>query len=68
MTALLISLVIVAALAIVISRRLHLSSRYERAPRKLNKWSSLDKGIDPTEETGEALDNDGSEEDNLGKL
>jgi len=67
MMALLISLLIVAALAIVISRRLQLSSRYERAPRQLNKWSSLDKGIDPTEETVEALNSDDSEEDDLGK-
>lgn len=65
--ALLISLVIVAALAIVISRRLHLSSRYERAPHELNQWSSLDKGIDPTDGIDDRQKNDDSEEDNLGK-
>ncbi len=63
--ALAISLIIVAALAIIISRRLNLSSRYERAPRQLNKWSSLDKGIDPTEDSIE--ESGDSEEDDLGK-
>lgn len=65
--ALVISLVIVAALAIVISRRFRLSSRYERAPRQLNKWSSLDKGIDPTEDNAENKDNGPGEEENLEK-
>jgi len=46
----LISLICVAGIAIVLSGRLKLSSRYERAPRILNQWNSLDKGIDPTEE------------------
>ncbi len=36
------------ALVILISRRFNLSSRYERKPRELNTWSSLDHGIDPT--------------------
>ena len=45
-----ISLVIVAVLAISISRRVRLSTRYERAPRKLTPWNSMDKGIDPTED------------------
>jgi len=44
----LISLVCVFALVIVISKRFKLSSRYERKPRGLNTWSSLDHGIDPT--------------------
>ena len=43
-----ISLIIVFALVIVISKRFKLSSRYERKPRQLNTWSSLDHGIDPT--------------------
>jgi hypothetical protein len=43
-----ISLIIVFALVIVISKRFNLSSRYERKPRQLNTWSSLDHGIDPT--------------------
>jgi hypothetical protein len=65
--ALAISLIIVAALAIVISRRLRLSSRYERAPRQLNKWSSLDRGIDPTDDIDDSQNNSSHEEDNLGK-
>jgi len=44
------SLVIVAVLAISISRRVRLSARYERGPRKLTQWNSMDKGIDPTED------------------
>jgi hypothetical protein len=44
------SLVIVAVLAISISRRVRLSARYERAPRKLTPWNSMDEGIDPTED------------------
>ena len=47
---LLISLAVVFALVIVISKRFKLSSRYERKPRELNTWSSLDHGIDPTVE------------------
>jgi hypothetical protein len=44
----LISLIVVFAVVIVISKRFNLSSRYERKPRQLNTWSSLDHGIDPT--------------------
>jgi hypothetical protein len=44
----LISLVVVLALVVLISKRFNLSSRYERKPRQLNTWSSLDHGIDPT--------------------
>ncbi len=44
------SLFLVAVLAISISRRIRLSARYEREPRELDAWNSLDKGIDPTEE------------------
>jgi hypothetical protein len=47
---LLISLVLVFALVIVISKRFKLSSKYDRKPRELNTWSALDHGIDPTEE------------------
>ena len=43
-----ISLLIVFALVIVISKRFNLSSRYERKPRQLNTWNALDHGIDPT--------------------
>ncbi|WP_190283237.1 hypothetical protein [Candidatus Planktophila dulcis] len=45
-----ISLIIVAVLAIAISRRIRLSPRYDRVPRKLTQWNSMDKGIDPTED------------------
>jgi len=45
-----ISLIAVFALVILISKRFNLSSRYERKPRELNTWSSLDQGIDPTTE------------------
>jgi hypothetical protein len=48
MTKILISLLCVAALTILLSRKFRISSRYERAPRTLSQWSSLDKGIDPT--------------------
>ena len=43
-----ISLVAVFALVILISKRFNLSARYERKPRELNTWNSLDHGIDPT--------------------
>ena len=43
-----ISLVLVFALVVLISKRFKLSSRYERKPRELNTWSALDHGIDPT--------------------
>ena len=45
-----ISLVCVATLATIISRKFRISNRYERAPRTLTQWNALDKGIDPTEE------------------
>ena len=43
-----ISLVVVFALVVMISKQFNLSSRYERKPRELNTWSALDHGIDPT--------------------
>jgi hypothetical protein len=45
-----ISLILIATLAITIGRRVRLSARYERAPKRLSNWNSLDKGIDPTED------------------
>jgi hypothetical protein len=45
-----VSLIIVAILAIAISRKVRLSSRYDRSPRTLSPWHSMDKGIDPTED------------------
>jgi hypothetical protein len=46
-----LSLLAVAALAIVLSRSLKLSNRYERAPRELSDWNAIDKGIDPTQDS-----------------
>ena len=45
-----VSLFIVAVVAISISRRMRLSSRYERKPKNLSPWNAMDKGIDPTED------------------
>lgn len=47
-----ISLLVVAVIAVTLSRSLKLSSKYERAPKKLSEWNSLDHGIDPTDEAG----------------
>ena len=44
----LISVVIVVALTLMLSRSLKLSSRYERKPHKLSDWNAQDEGIDPT--------------------
>jgi hypothetical protein len=43
-----ISLFAVFTLVVLISKKFKLSSRYERKPRELNTWSSLDHGFDPT--------------------
>jgi len=45
-----VAAVFVLALVLLLARKFRLSSRYERAPRQLNSWSALDKGIDPTED------------------
>ncbi len=45
-----ISAVFIFALVLLLGRRFHLSSRYERTPKTLNSWSALDKGIDPSEQ------------------
>ena len=42
--------VFVLAIVLLLARKFKISSRYERAPRVLNSWSALDKGIDPTED------------------
>ena len=47
-----ISLLVVAVIAVTLSRSLKLSSKYERSPKKLSEWNSLDHGIDPTDEVG----------------
>ena len=45
-----IAAVCVMAIVLLLARKFKISSRYERAPRQLNSWSALDKGIDPTED------------------
>jgi len=45
-----ISAFFVIVIVLLITRKFKISSRYERAPRELNSWSALDKGIDPTED------------------
>jgi hypothetical protein len=52
-----ISLVVVAGIAVTLSRSLKLSSKYERTPKelpnkKLSEWNAMDNGIDPTDEVG----------------
>lgn len=52
---LLISLIAVAIIAVMLSRSLKLSPKYERSPKsatdkKLSEWSAMDHGIDPTED------------------
>jgi hypothetical protein len=44
----LISVVVVVALTLLLSRSLKLSSKYERKPHKLSDWNAQDQGIDPT--------------------
>ena len=51
-----ISLILVAVIAISISRRMRLSPKYERGDKKrreISDWNSLDRGIDPTIKDGE---------------
>lgn len=43
-----ISLIVVLVIVVLISKKFNLSTRYERKPRELNTWSSLDHGVDPT--------------------
>jgi hypothetical protein len=48
-----LSLALFALLAILISLRFRISSRYEREDKKdreISDWKSLDLGIDPTDE------------------
>ena len=51
--AILISTIVIFFGVLHISRKLRLSSRYERAPRTLNSWSAQDNGIDPSDERAE---------------
>jgi len=51
-----ISLILVAVIAISISRRMRLSPRYERNSKKVREisdWNALDRGIDPTVKDGD---------------
>jgi hypothetical protein len=53
-----ISLLVVAVIAVTLSRSLKLSTKYERTPKelpnkKLSEWNAMDHGIDPTDEVGE---------------
>ena len=45
-----IAAIVVMAIVLLLARRFKISARYERAPRQLNSWSALDKGIDPTQD------------------
>jgi len=45
-----IAAIVVMAIVLLLARRFKISARYERAPRHLNSWSALDKGIDPTQD------------------
>jgi len=47
----LISVVVVVALTLLLSRSLKLSSKYERKPHKLSDWNAQDQGIDPTKDS-----------------
>jgi hypothetical protein len=47
----LISVVVVVALTLLLSRSLKLSSKYERKPHKLSDWNAQDQGIDPTQDS-----------------
>jgi hypothetical protein len=47
----LISVVVVVALTLLLSRSLKLSSKYERKPQKLSDWNAQDQGIDPTQDS-----------------
>lgn len=48
-----VSVVIVYAITILIGKKFRISSKYERTPQIQDPWKSLDKGVDPSEETSE---------------
>jgi hypothetical protein len=48
-----LSIIIVFAITLLIGKKFRISSRYERTPHIQDPWISLDKGIDPSEETSE---------------
>ena len=43
-------IIVFAVLTVLMSRKFKLSQRYDRKPRVLSQWNSLDKGVDPTDE------------------
>ena len=45
-----VAAVVVMAIVLLLARKFKISARYERAPRQLNSWLALDKGIDPTQD------------------
>ena len=45
-----IAAIVVMVIVLLLARKFKISSRYERAPRQLNSWAALDKGIDPTQD------------------
>lgn len=52
---LIVSLLVVAVIAVTLSRSLKLSSKYDRKPEKttkanLSEWNAMDHGIDPTDD------------------
>ena len=47
----LVSAVVIFAIAVLAGRKFRISSRYERTPRTRNPWRDLDEGIDPSDES-----------------
>jgi hypothetical protein len=47
-TAIVFFIAIAMGSVVVIGKKFRISTRYERKPRELSAWNSLDKGIDPT--------------------
>jgi hypothetical protein len=43
-----IFIVISMVVVVIIGKKFRISTRYERKPRELSAWNSLDRGIDPT--------------------
>ncbi|MDP1851439.1 MAG: hypothetical protein Q8K48_03375 [Candidatus Planktophila sp.] len=48
-----LSIVIVYTITILVGKKFRISSRYERGSHIQDPWNSLDKGVDPSEETSE---------------
>ena len=45
-----ISFLAVVVIVAILGRVMKISPKYDRKPRTLNDWNSLDKGIDPTDD------------------